>query len=117
MAACAPLIKDVTLELGGKSPLIIFNDVDIDNAVQGALMANFITQGEVSTLRISSNLIHCFGYPVAIWKGPIKITNYTLLILFDGTIYSIPLKINLERVKVSLSLASWHYSKILCLKF
>jgi len=47
MAACAPQIKPVTLELGGKSPLIIFDDVDIDNAVQGALMANFITQGEV----------------------------------------------------------------------
>jgi len=47
MAACAPLIKPVTLELGGKSPLVIFDDVDLDDAVQGALMANFITQGEV----------------------------------------------------------------------
>lgn len=47
MAACAPQIKPVTLELGGKSPLVIFDDIDIDNAVQGALMANFVTQGEV----------------------------------------------------------------------
>jgi len=47
MAACAAGIKKVTLELGGKSPLIIFEDADLDNAVQGALMANYVTQGEV----------------------------------------------------------------------
>ena len=49
MTACAPTIKKLTLELGGKSPLIIFEDTDIDNAVQGALMANFIIQGEVGS--------------------------------------------------------------------
>lgn len=51
MAACSPRVKPVTLELGGKSPLIIFDDVDMENAVQGALMANFITQGEVRLQR------------------------------------------------------------------
>ena len=40
-------IRNVTLELGGKSPLIIFDDADLTNAVKGALMANFLTQGEV----------------------------------------------------------------------
>jgi len=40
-------VKNVTLELGGKSPLIIFDDSDVKNAVKGALMANFLTQGEV----------------------------------------------------------------------
>ena len=37
----------MTLELGGKSPLIIFDDADLKNAVKAALMANFLTQGEV----------------------------------------------------------------------
>lgn len=46
-------IKPVTLELGGKSPLIIFSDCDLENAVKGALMANFLTQGEVGE-RLSS---------------------------------------------------------------
>jgi len=41
-------IKHVTLELGGKSPVIIFEDADIDNAVKGTMMANFLSQGEVS---------------------------------------------------------------------
>ncbi|HIF89314.1 MAG TPA: betaine-aldehyde dehydrogenase [Candidatus Thioglobus sp.] len=49
MADAAATIKEVTLELGGKSPLIIFNDADLDNAVSGALLANFYTQGEVCT--------------------------------------------------------------------
>jgi len=49
MADAAGTIKEVTLELGGKSPLIIFNDANLDNAVSGALLANFYTQGEVCT--------------------------------------------------------------------
>ncbi|HSJ29444.1 MAG TPA: betaine-aldehyde dehydrogenase [Acidimicrobiia bacterium] len=47
MSAAASTLKHVTLELGGKSPLIVFEDADIDDAVSGALMANFYTQGEV----------------------------------------------------------------------
>ncbi|XP_031565027.1 4-trimethylaminobutyraldehyde dehydrogenase-like [Actinia tenebrosa] len=47
MASCAEGVKEVTLELGGKSPLIIFSDADIENAVNGALMANFLSQGQV----------------------------------------------------------------------
>lgn len=44
----AKSVKQVTLELGGKSPLIIFKDCELENAVRGALMANFLTQGEVT---------------------------------------------------------------------
>jgi len=47
MAAAAESLKHVTLELGGKSPLIICEDADLDEAVQGAMMANFYTQGEI----------------------------------------------------------------------
>lgn len=47
MASAAATLKHVTLELGGKSPLIIFEDSDISNAVQAAMMANFYTQGEI----------------------------------------------------------------------
>ncbi|XP_045168036.2 4-trimethylaminobutyraldehyde dehydrogenase-like isoform X1 [Mercenaria mercenaria] len=47
MEACAKDIKHVTLELGGKSPLIIFEDSHLDNAVTGAMLANFLTQGQV----------------------------------------------------------------------
>jgi len=46
-AGAAPQLKRVTLELGGKSPLLIFEDADIHNAVSATLLANFYTQGEV----------------------------------------------------------------------
>ncbi len=40
-------IKKVTLELGGKSPLVVFEDADIDSAVGGAMLANFYSTGQV----------------------------------------------------------------------
>jgi len=49
MAASASSLKSVTMELGGKSPLIIFDDTDLENAISGAMLANFYTQGEVCT--------------------------------------------------------------------
>ena len=49
MRAAADTLKTVTLELGGKSPILVFDDADLDNAVSGALLGNFYTQGEVCT--------------------------------------------------------------------
>ncbi|MGF1708191.1 betaine-aldehyde dehydrogenase [Enterovibrio baiacu] len=49
MADAAGTLKPVTMELGGKSPLIVFSDAELDNAVSGAMLANFYTQGEVCT--------------------------------------------------------------------
>lgn len=46
-AAAAAEMKHVTMELGGKSPLIIFDDADLENAVSGAILANFYSSGQV----------------------------------------------------------------------
>ena len=42
-------MKYVTMELGGKSPLIICPDAELENAVDGAMMANFYSTGQVCT--------------------------------------------------------------------
>jgi betaine-aldehyde dehydrogenase len=47
MGDAAQSLKNVTLELGGKSPLIVFDDAKLDNAVGGALLANFYSSGQV----------------------------------------------------------------------
>jgi betaine-aldehyde dehydrogenase len=47
MSDAAQSLKSVTLELGGKSPLIVFGDAKLDNAVAGALLANFYSSGQV----------------------------------------------------------------------
>ena len=46
-SAAAGHLKHVTMELGGKSPLIVFEDADIENAVSGALFGNFYSTGQV----------------------------------------------------------------------
>ncbi len=46
-AAAAAGMKHVTMELGGKSPLIIFDDADLDSAVSGAILGNFYSSGQV----------------------------------------------------------------------
>ena len=46
-AAAAEGMKHVTMELGGKSPLLIFDDADLENAVGGAILANFYSSGQV----------------------------------------------------------------------
>lgn len=40
-------MKHVALELGGNAPLVILDDADIDGAVDGALMAKFLHQGQI----------------------------------------------------------------------
>ena len=47
MAAAAEGLKKVTLELGGKSPIVIFDDADFDNAINAALAGNFFSAGQV----------------------------------------------------------------------
>ena len=48
-SASSSSLKEVTMELGGKSPLIIFDDADLDRAADIAMMANFYSSGQVCT--------------------------------------------------------------------
>ncbi|XP_004508822.1 aminoaldehyde dehydrogenase 2, peroxisomal [Cicer arietinum] len=47
MTAAAQLVKPVSLELGGKSPLIVFEDVDLDKAAEWAIFGCFWTNGQI----------------------------------------------------------------------
>jgi succinate-semialdehyde dehydrogenase/glutarate-semialdehyde dehydrogenase len=46
MAQCAPTIKKLSLELGGNAPFIVFDDADLDAAVEGALVAKYRNTGQ-----------------------------------------------------------------------
>ena len=48
-SSAAAGMKYTTMELGGKSPLLILPDADVDQAVDGAMMANFFSTGQVCT--------------------------------------------------------------------
>jgi succinate-semialdehyde dehydrogenase / glutarate-semialdehyde dehydrogenase len=43
---CAPTVKKLALELGGNAPFIVFDDADLDAAVQGLLIAKFRNNGQ-----------------------------------------------------------------------
>jgi succinate-semialdehyde dehydrogenase/glutarate-semialdehyde dehydrogenase len=55
MAQCAAQIKKVSLELGGNAPFIVFDDADLDGAVEGALTCKFRNSGQTC---ISANRIY-----------------------------------------------------------
>ena len=46
MAQCAPTIKKLSLELGGNAPFIVFDDADLDAAVDGAIAAKYRNTGQ-----------------------------------------------------------------------
>jgi succinate-semialdehyde dehydrogenase/glutarate-semialdehyde dehydrogenase len=46
MAQCAPTIKKLSLELGGNAPFIVFDDADLDAAVDGAITAKYRNTGQ-----------------------------------------------------------------------
>lgn len=46
MAQCAPTVKRLSLELGGNAPFIIFDDADLDRAVEGIMVSKFRNGGQ-----------------------------------------------------------------------
>jgi succinate-semialdehyde dehydrogenase/glutarate-semialdehyde dehydrogenase len=46
MAQSAPTVKKLALELGGNAPFIVFDDADIDSAVEGAMLSKFRNAGQ-----------------------------------------------------------------------
>ncbi|QMU57232.1 MAG: betaine-aldehyde dehydrogenase [Boseongicola sp.] len=46
-ATAAQGMRHVTMELGGKSPMVVFDDADLDAAVSGAILGNFYSSGQV----------------------------------------------------------------------
>lgn len=45
-AQCAPTIKKLSLELGGNAPFIVFDDADLDSAVEGAMVSKYRNAGQ-----------------------------------------------------------------------
>jgi len=46
MAQCAPTVKKLSLELGGNAPFIVFDDADLDSAVEGAFASKYRNAGQ-----------------------------------------------------------------------
>lgn len=46
MAQCAPTVKKLSLELGGNAPVLVFDDADLEQAVQGIMLSKFRNSGQ-----------------------------------------------------------------------
>lgn len=79
MTAAAQVIKPVSLELGGKSPIIVFEDVDIDKAVEWTMFGCFWTNGQIcsatSRLLVQESIAEEFIEKLVKWTQNIKISD------------------------------------------
>ena len=62
MAGCADTVKRVSLELGGNAPFIVFNSADIEDAVNGAMVAKFRNMGQVFSNNCVCHVYSVLGY-------------------------------------------------------
>ncbi|XP_057950761.1 aminoaldehyde dehydrogenase 2, peroxisomal [Malania oleifera] len=79
MAAAAKTVKPVTMELGGKSPILVFEDVDIDKAAEWVAFGCFWTNGQIcsatSRLLLHENIAAEFLDKLVKWTKNIKVSD------------------------------------------
>ena len=78
-AQCAPTIKKLSLELGGNAPFIVFDDADIDSAVEGALASKYRNAGQTcvcaNRLYVQDSVYDQFVEKLAVKAKAIKVGN------------------------------------------
>ena len=79
MAQCAPTIKKLSLELGGNAPFIVFDDADLDAAVEGAIASKYRNAGQTcvcaNRLYIQSGVYDAFAKKLAAAVGKLQVGN------------------------------------------
>lgn len=76
---CAPTIKKLGLELGGNAPFIVFNDADLDAAVDGAILSKFRNNGQTcvcaNRIYVQSGVYDAFAEKLAAKVSGLKVGN------------------------------------------
>jgi succinate-semialdehyde dehydrogenase / glutarate-semialdehyde dehydrogenase len=79
MEQCAPTIKKLALELGGNAPLIIFEDANLDKAVQGAILAKYRNAGQTcvcaNRIYVHKNIYKVFSEKFVAAVKALKVGN------------------------------------------
>jgi succinate-semialdehyde dehydrogenase/glutarate-semialdehyde dehydrogenase len=79
MRQCAPTIKKLSLELGGNAPFIVFDDADIDSAVDGAMISKYRNAGQTcvcaNRLYVQDGVYEAFVKKLAEKSKTIKVGN------------------------------------------
>jgi succinate-semialdehyde dehydrogenase/glutarate-semialdehyde dehydrogenase len=79
MAQCAGTVKKVSMELGGNAPFIVFDDADIDAAIEGALASKFRNSGQTcvcaNRLYVQDGVYERFAEKFAAKVAAMKVGN------------------------------------------
>jgi succinate-semialdehyde dehydrogenase/glutarate-semialdehyde dehydrogenase len=77
MAQCAATVKKVSLELGGNAPFIVFDDADLDAAVEGAIASKYRNTGQTcvcaNRLLVQDNVYDRFAEKLTTAVGKLKV--------------------------------------------
>jgi succinate-semialdehyde dehydrogenase/glutarate-semialdehyde dehydrogenase len=77
MEQCAPTVKKISLELGGNAPFIVFDDADLDAAVEGAIASKFRNAGQTcvcaNRLYVQDGVYDEFARKLAVAVGKLKV--------------------------------------------
>ncbi|WP_230971597.1 NADP-dependent succinate-semialdehyde dehydrogenase [Nitrogeniibacter aestuarii] len=77
MEQCAPTIKKLSLELGGNAPFIVFDDADLDAAVEGAMASKYRNTGQTcvcaNRILVQSSVYDAFAEKLAARVGELKV--------------------------------------------
>ncbi|MFN3296723.1 NAD-dependent succinate-semialdehyde dehydrogenase [Caldimonas sp.] len=79
MQQCAPTIKKLSLELGGNAPFIVFDDADVDSAVEGAMASKYRNAGQTcvcaNRLYVQDGIYEAFTAKLAEKVRSLKVGN------------------------------------------
>ena len=79
MKQCAPTIKKLSLELGGNAPFIVFDDADLDSAVEGAMISKYRNAGQTcvcaNRFYVQDSVYEAFVAKLAEKSRSIKVGN------------------------------------------
>jgi succinate-semialdehyde dehydrogenase/glutarate-semialdehyde dehydrogenase len=79
MAQCAQTVKKVSLELGGNAPFIVFDDADLDAAVEGAMVSKYRNMGQTcvcaNRILVQEKVYDAFAQKLSARVAKLKLGN------------------------------------------
>ncbi len=115
MAQCAPTVKKLSLELGGNAPFIVFDDADIDAAVEGAIIAKYRNTGQTcvcaNRLLVQSGIYEEFAKRVAARVQTLKVGAGTAAGVAQGPLINAA---GLAKVEAHVADALAQGARVLC---
>ncbi len=79
LAQCAPTIKKTSMELGGNAPFIVFDDADLDAAVQGAIVSKYRNAGQTcvcaNRILVQDSVFDAFAEKLKVAVEALKVAN------------------------------------------